>query len=154
MVPEVTRFPSWGSTRSNPTFGSELYLITKQHISRHQRAGAALARGRASPDSSGDGHISVKSPRLTEELDLPHHRWIHACTVGKFLSVGDFWFDFVSAVGPQASCLKDQHFPVVLPLAANPETVPSKVAMNLTPLSTIFVKSLLFAYVTDKQLSS
>lgn len=43
---------------------------------------------------------------------------------------------------------------MVLPPAANAETAPSKVAMNLTPLSTIFVKSLLFAYVINKQLSS
>lgn len=96
VVPEVTCFPSWGSTCSKPTFGSELYLIRNQHISRHQRAGAALAKRKESPGLSGDGHVSVKSPRLTEELDLPHRQWIHACTVRKFLSVGDFWFDSFS----------------------------------------------------------
>lgn len=135
MVPEVKCFPSWSSTRFHRNFRSELNIIRKQQVCRHQKAGAAVAEGRDGPGPPGDGHVSVKTPRLIEELKLPQsYQCIHACTVGKFCLLVTLGLVLSPELGLRHHVTETNILHGDLSCRQT-QMATSKVAMNLTPLS-------------------
>lgn len=132
-----------------PILRLELYINRKQHMGRDQWVGTALAQGRENPGLLGNGHSSVKSPRVTEHSPVSS---VDPCLYrGQVLPADDFWFGFVTGVGPQTPDHKDQYFLWWFHLQKNPKMVTSNLIMTLTPLS-IAVEEHDFCWVTAARL--